>query len=280
MLQDPESAWADWQSEYTAVRAGAGAAADTPCCAWLPHVLSRARCTLARMQNGGPPAARARPQVVSGFDQLAGADCMVEAFPALGLAVLSAPEPLHYYSLFSHTIGADVVVRWWGLGAGACLRGGRCRLRGAVFAVGCWDLRVTRMRGRVLSPNANRRPRATANRQPPQLTMYDDNRYEVECKYTQTVALTSRPVTARLDMAPLAAALNAMEEPGLEEGLSWAANRFTDSGPLLRLERRGQSLTKAQRYGARARLPRPALLPPPAARRTSAIGSLTPLTFP
>lgn len=51
-------------------------------------------------------------QVVSGFDLLAGADCMVETPPGLGLAVLSAPEPLHYYSLFSHTIGYDVVVRF------------------------------------------------------------------------------------------------------------------------------------------------------------------------
>ena len=29
----------------------------------------------------------------------------------LGLAVLRAPRPLHYYSLFSHAIGCDVVVR-------------------------------------------------------------------------------------------------------------------------------------------------------------------------
>jgi hypothetical protein len=35
---------------------------------------------------------------------------MVETPPGLGLAVLSAPEPLHYVSLFSHTIGYDVVV--------------------------------------------------------------------------------------------------------------------------------------------------------------------------
>lgn len=49
-------------------------------------------------------------QVVSGFDMLAGADCMVETPPGLGLAILSAPEPLHYISLFSHSIGYDVVV--------------------------------------------------------------------------------------------------------------------------------------------------------------------------
>ena len=48
---------------------------------------------------------------VSGFDRLAGADCMAESFPRLGLAVLAAPEPLHYVALFSHTVGADVVVR-------------------------------------------------------------------------------------------------------------------------------------------------------------------------
>lgn len=55
-----------------------------------------------------------------------GPDCSIEKLPAIGLVVIAAPEPLHYYSLFSHTTGYDVV-----------------------------------------------------------LTMYDDNRYEVECKYTQ-----------------------------------------------------------------------------------------------
>jgi hypothetical protein len=49
-------------------------------------------------------------QVVSGFDLLAGPDCMVEALPNLGLAVIRAPEPLHSTSLFSHSIGCDVVV--------------------------------------------------------------------------------------------------------------------------------------------------------------------------
>lgn len=49
-------------------------------------------------------------QVVSGFDLLSGGDCLVETFPEVGLAAISAPEPLHYYSLFSHTIGCDVVV--------------------------------------------------------------------------------------------------------------------------------------------------------------------------
>jgi hypothetical protein len=44
-----------------------------------------------------------------------------------------------------------------------------------------------------------------------QLMMYDDNRYEVESKYTQFISLTSRPVWPRLDMAPLAAVLNQLE---------------------------------------------------------------------
>lgn len=145
VLQDPESAWKDWQSEYTAV--------------------------------------------VSGFDLLSGADCMVETFPSISLAVVSAPEPLHYYSLFSHTIGCDHV-----------------------------------------------------------LTVYDDHRYELECKYTQTVVLASRAVAPRLDMAPLAALLNQLET-GMPQDVRWSSNRFTDSGPLLRLDARGETLTKAQRYG-------------------------------
>ncbi len=41
--------------------------------------------------------------------------------------------------------------------------------------------------------------------------MYDDQRYEIECKYTQTVAVASRPVQPRLDMGPLAALLNQLE---------------------------------------------------------------------
>ena len=44
-----------------------------------------------------------------------------------------------------------------------------------------------------------------------QLMMYDDNRYEVESKYTQFITLTSRPVWPRLAMAPLAAVFNQLE---------------------------------------------------------------------
>lgn len=41
--------------------------------------------------------------------------------------------------------------------------------------------------------------------------MYDDNRYEVECKYTQFVNILSRPTWPRLDLGPLAAVLNKFE---------------------------------------------------------------------
>jgi len=44
-----------------------------------------------------------------------------------------------------------------------------------------------------------------------QLTLYDDNRYELEGKFTQCVALSSRPVWPQLDLHPLAALLNKFE---------------------------------------------------------------------
>ncbi|KAF5829336.1 hypothetical protein DUNSADRAFT_16212 [Dunaliella salina] len=92
-------------------------------------------------------------QVTSGFDRLLlSPDCSVQLIKKLGFAVIQCTEPLHYYSLFSHTLGADVV-----------------------------------------------------------LTMYDKNRYELECKYTQYIQLQSRPVWPRLDMAPLVQVLNMLE---------------------------------------------------------------------
>ncbi|WIA22309.1 hypothetical protein OEZ85_004625 [Tetradesmus obliquus] len=174
------------------------------CAAKMAWFLPRFERVLRDPENAWGDWQQEYTRVVSGFDLLAGADCMVETPPGLGLAVLSAPEPLHYYSLFSHTIGYDVV-----------------------------------------------------------LMMYDDNRYEVEEKYTQFVQLVSRPTWPRLDLAPLAAVLNKFEAQfaaasaiGEEEDastpqleLQWVANSLTDTGPLLRLQRRGENLTKAQRYG-------------------------------
>jgi hypothetical protein len=58
-----------------------------------------------------------------------------------------------------------------------------------------------------LPPIANSHAAAVAV----QLMVYDDNRYEVEAKYTQFITLASRPVWPRLDMTPLAAVLNQLE---------------------------------------------------------------------
>ena len=46
-------------------------------------------------------------QVVSGFDQINGEGCSVEVFKSVGLAVVSCPEPLHYYSIFSQVSDDD-----------------------------------------------------------------------------------------------------------------------------------------------------------------------------
>ena len=74
------------------------------------------------------------------------------------------------------------------------------------------------------------------------LSMYDDNRYELEYKYTTWIYLESRPTLPRLALAPLVVRFNSLET----SGQTWAADGITDTGPLLRLA--GQKLSKAQRY--------------------------------
>jgi hypothetical protein len=50
--------------------------------------------------------------------------------------------------------------------------------------------------------------------------------------------------------AQFAAAATLKEDTGEQQlDVQWVANSLTDTGPLLRLQRRGESLTKAQRYG-------------------------------
>ena len=81
------------------------------------------------------------------------------------------------------------------------------------------------------------------------LSIYGNQRYELECKYTTWVDLESRPTLPRLPLAPLAAALNRLETPppgGAAPGPRWAADALTDTGPLLRLT--GRKLGKAERY--------------------------------
>ncbi|QKG52951.1 DUF6687 family protein [Hymenobacter sp. BRD67] len=74
------------------------------------------------------------------------------------------------------------------------------------------------------------------------LSLYDGQRYELECKYTTWIDLESRPTLPRLPLAALAARLNELEGSAYR----WAADGLTDTGPLLRLA--GRPLTKAERY--------------------------------
>ncbi len=106
-------------------------------------------------------------------------------------------------------------------------------------------------------------------------------RYELESKYTQFVNVHSRPVWPRLDFGTLATVLNQIDahlqqqqqqhesgssprplgtpgssaapsgraSPQQQPAVRWMANRFTDTGPMLRLERPDLKLSKAQRYG-------------------------------
>lgn len=52
---------------------------------------------------------------------------------------------------------------------------------------------------------------------------------------------------------------------GRDSGLHWVSTRFTDSGPLLRLEHQNAALSKAQRYGHPFARPIHASSLPPAA---------------
>jgi hypothetical protein len=54
----------------------------------------------------------------------------------------------------------------------------------------------------------------------------------------------------RVDLTPLTALLNALEAKHDDAPPSaWVGERYVDSGPLLRLERPGEPLSKAARYG-------------------------------
>jgi len=55
------------------------------------------------------------------------------------------------------------------------------------------------------------------------------------------VDITSRPVFPRLDLTALKALLNDVEE-AVE--VKWTCDRFTDSGPILRLDATNHKLTK------------------------------------
>lgn len=74
------------------------------------------------------------------------------------------------------------------------------------------------------------------------LTEYDNNRYELEYKYSTWVDITSRPTLPRIDLTDLCGTLNKMEQSNYK----WYCDKITDTGPILRLE--NSELTKAERF--------------------------------
>lgn len=74
------------------------------------------------------------------------------------------------------------------------------------------------------------------------LSMYSNNRYELEYKYTTWVDIVSRPTLPRISMQPLCDQLNALET----SGKNWFCDAIHDTGPILRLE--NTELSKAERF--------------------------------
>ena len=74
------------------------------------------------------------------------------------------------------------------------------------------------------------------------LSCFDNNKYELECKYTTWVDIASRSSFPRLNLKPLAVALNQIEESDYR----WEVDKVTDTGPILRLE--SKALSKADRF--------------------------------
>jgi hypothetical protein len=74
------------------------------------------------------------------------------------------------------------------------------------------------------------------------LSMYSENRYELEYKYTTWVDIVSRPTLPRIPMQSLCDELNLMEQSGRK----WFCDSITDTGPLLRID--NSELSKAERF--------------------------------
>eukprot|EP01041_Mallomonas_annulata_P010657 gene10657-22246_t len=94
------------------------------------------------------------------------------------------------------------------------------------------------------------------------LSCYSNNRYELELKYTTYVDIGSRPCLPRVELIALVIYLNKRElslkqtsdptvslDSSATTSTRWGANRITDSGPILRLDREDYRLNKAERYG-------------------------------
>lgn len=81
-----------------------------------------------------------------------------------------------------------------------------------------------------------------SNRADAVLSIYSDNRYELEYKYTSWVDTATRHAFPRLDLQPLVRQLNKLEGGPYR----WHADKITDTGPLLRLQ--DKPLTKEERF--------------------------------
>ena len=122
-------------------------------------------------------------QVITDYNFIRKEQNSIIKYDEIGLVIVKTRVPLHYYALFSVTIGYDIV-----------------------------------------------------------LSMYAENKYELEYKYTTWVDLTSRKTLPRIDMRKLADSLNEIEKSGRK----WDYNKITDTGPILRLQ--GKNLSKEVRY--------------------------------
>ena len=121
--------------------------------------------------------------VLLGYRDMFSPTTKLERHPEIGLVIIRTPRPVHYYALFSRTVGFDIV-----------------------------------------------------------LSCYDDNRYELEYKYTTWVDIASRPTLPRLSLEPLARELNQLEQ----SGRTWTCDSITETGPLLRLD--GDKLTRMEAF--------------------------------
>lgn len=158
---------------------------------------------------------------MDGWRALAGAPGAVSRHDDVGLAVLRPPSPLHYYSLFSHAIGADTVLtqlpkQRYELESRWAWEGGRRR---------SWQCAASR------AYTGRPGPHALCSLVHPATPPHPPAR--LSCRYTQFVMLHSRPVQARLDLGPLARALNRVDD-GREPGTEWGASSMVDTGPILR----------------------------------------------
>ncbi|CAN5140071.1 hypothetical protein BH23BAC1_BH23BAC1_01090 [soil metagenome] len=74
------------------------------------------------------------------------------------------------------------------------------------------------------------------------MSIYPENRYELEYKYTTWIDTAFRSSFPRMDLLPLANKLTNLEK----SGKTWTCDKITDTGPILRLS--GRKLTKEQRF--------------------------------